>query len=318
MIGLDAVYLLAGALFAIIATTSAVDKTNPKRFANAAFWGLYAASFLFGDVLGDFGDGVLVLALAALAGFVGLGVGRPSTTSAEEREGLARKLDNRLFAPALVIPAVTVAGSLLLKRVVVNGTPWFDPAQTTLVSLALGAGLALVLARTMLHQKLTHALQEGRRLMDTIGWTALLPQMLAALGAIFALAGVGRIVGDLTAHAIPMDNRFAAVAAYTIGMAAFTTIMGNAFAAFPVMTAGIGLPLIVMRYGGDPAIMSAIGMLSGFCGTLTTPMAANYNLVPVFVLDLKDRYAVIKTQIPTAAILLIVNTLLMYALVFHF
>jgi uncharacterized membrane protein len=64
--------------------------------------------------------------------------------------------------------------------------------------------------------------------------------------------------------------------------------------------------------------MSAIGMLSGFCGTLTTPMAANFNLVPVFLLGLSDRYAVIKVQIPTAALLLIVNTVLMYALVFRF
>ena len=99
-------------------------------------------------------------------------------------------------------------------------------------------------------------------------------------------------------------------------MALFTAIMGNAFAAFPVMTAGIGLPLIVMRFGGDPVIMSAIGMLSGFCGTLMTPMAANFNLVPVALLGLQDRYAVIKAQLPTAITLLIVNTVLMYVFVF--
>ena len=103
-----------------------------------------------------------------------------------------------------------------------------------------------------------------------------------------------------------------------IGMAVFTAIMGNAFAAFPVMTAGIGLPLIVMKFGGNPAIMSAIGMLSGFCGTLTTPMAANFNIVPAALLGLEDRYAVIKAQIPTAIAVLLVNTVLMYVLVFRF
>jgi uncharacterized membrane protein len=151
-----------------------------------------------------------------------------------------------------------------------------------------------------------------------LGWAALLPQMLAALGAVFALAGVGTAVGGLAAEAIPMDNRFAAVAAYTVGMALFTAIMGNAFAAFPVMTAGIGLPLIVGKFGGDPVIMSAIGMLSGFCGTLTTPMAANFNLGPAALLGLKDRYAVIKAQIPTGLLVLATNTVLMYALVFRF
>jgi len=95
-------------------------------------------------------------------------------------------------------------------------------------------------------------------------------------------------------------------------------VMGNAFAAFPVMTAGVGLPLIVHKFGGDPAIMGALGMLSGFCGTLLTPLAANFNIVPTTLLELPDRWAVIKVQAPTALLMLIVNTALMYALVFRF
>jgi uncharacterized membrane protein len=94
-------------------------------------------------------------------------------------------------------------------------------------------------------------------------------------------------------------------------------IMGNAFAAFPVMTAGIGLPLIMTRFGGDVTIMAAVGMLSGFCGTLMTPMAANYNIVPAALLELPDEYAVIKAQIPTALLLLAVNTGIMYVFAFR-
>jgi uncharacterized membrane protein len=78
------------------------------------------------------------------------------------------------------------------------------------------------------------------------------------------------------------------------------------------------VPLIVHRFGGDPAIMGAIGMLSGFCGTLATPMAANYNIVPAALLELPDRNGVIRVQIPTAIPLLICNTILMYVLVFRF
>jgi len=318
MIGLGAVYLFAGLVFGAVAALSARDATNPKRWANASFWGLFASSFLLGDRLGDFGNGLLVLAMVVVAGTVGLGIGRPSTTAPEERRALSHRFGNRLFVPALAIPTVTLIGSFTLKDIVVGGTPLFDPGQATLISLALGVTIALFLTRTMLRQPMLAAFQEGRKLMDLLGWAALLPQMLAALGAVFALAGVGAAVGDLAAQAIPSDNRFAAVAAYTVGMAVFTAIMGNAFAAFPVMTAGIGLPLIVMKYGGDPAIMSAIGMLAGFCGTLTTPMAANFNLVPAALLGLQDRYAVIKAQIPTALMVLLANTVLMYALVFRF
>ena len=103
---------------------------------------------------------------------------------------------------------------------------------------------------------------------------------------------------------------------YTVGMALLTMIMGNAFAAFPVMTAGIGLPLVMTRFGGDVTIMAAVGMLSGFCGTLMTPMAANYNIVPAALLELKDRNGVIKAQIGTALPLLAVNILLIYVLAF--
>jgi uncharacterized membrane protein len=99
-------------------------------------------------------------------------------------------------------------------------------------------------------------------------------------------------------------------------MALFTMIMGNAFGAFPVMTAAIGLPLLIRQYGGDPAIVCAIGMLAGFCGTLMTPMAANFNIVPAALLELRDRNGVIKAQVGTAIPLLAVNLLLIYWLAF--
>lgn len=317
MITLDHVYVLAGLFFAAIAIAALRDRENPKRLKSAAFWGLLAVSFLFGARLGDLGNGVLVIGLALLAGIGGLGRGRHPTTTPDERRASAERRGDRLFLPALVIPGASLFGSLVLKRVVLAGAPLLDPKQATLISLVLGVVLALTVTMLWLRPPLAAPLQEGRRLLDTVGWAALLPQMLAALGAVFALAGVGGAVGGLVSRIIPPDSRLAVVAAYCVGMALFTVIMGNAFAAFPVMTAAIGLPIIVGRFGGDPAIMGAIGMLSGFCGTLMTPMAANFNVVPAALLELPDRDGVIKAQIPTALPLLAVNTLLMYFLVFR-
>ncbi|RBH41901.1 hypothetical protein C3F00_040420, partial [Pseudomonas sp. MWU13-2860] len=84
----------------------------------------------------------------------------------------------------------------------------------------------------------------------------------------------------------------------------FTMVMGNAFAAFPVMTAGIALPFLIVGQHAAAAPLVAIGMYSGYCGTLMTPMAANFNIVPAALLELKDKYLVIKTQLPTALLLL--------------
>ena len=144
--------------------------------------------------------------------------------------------------------------------------PILDPKQATVISLVLAALIAAVVAVILLRQPLISPFQEGRRLYDTIGWAALLPQMLASLGAVFALAGVGEVIGKLVSDHLPMDTRIAAVALYAVGMAGFTVIMGNAFAAFPVLTAAVGLPILIHRFGADPAVVCAIGMLSGFCG----------------------------------------------------
>jgi uncharacterized membrane protein len=322
VITLTWVYILAGLVFMAFAWTSVTDRENPKRLRNAAFWGLMAVSFLFGNYLGDLGNGVLLVGLVLIGGLGGLGQGRPATTSLPERQALAARFGNRLFIPALIIPVTALLGTLVLARIDVGGRPLFDAKDPTLIALGLGVLLALIVGMIMFRPPATAPLQEGRRLMDAVGWAAILPQMLAALGAVFALAGVGHVVGGLVADVIPMNGPLIAVIAYCVGMALFTFVMGNAFAAFPVMTAAIGLPFVVFRFHGDPAIVCAIGMLSGFCGTLLTPMAANFNVVPANLLDLPDRNAafngVIRAQAPTALVILGINIALMYALAFRF
>jgi uncharacterized membrane protein len=314
---LEQVYWLAGAMFAAIAARSLADRANRKRFGNAAFWGLLAVSFLFGSELGDLANGILVLALTGL-GATAMGLGSSRTTSVAEREASARARGNAVFTPALIIPVVAIAGTFTLGKVSLHGAPLADPKQVTLIALALGIIIALLIALLRFRPPALAPVEEGRRLCDAIGWAIILPQLLASLGAVFAISGVGAAVGRLAITWLPLGHPFAAVLTYCLGMALLTMVMGNAFAAFPVMTAAIGVPLIVHRFGGDPAIMGAVGMLAGFCGTLATPMAANYNIVPAALLELPDRNGVIRVQIPTAIPLLLCNIALMYLLVFRF
>lgn len=317
MIRLEHIYWLSGLMMAGVAIVNARDKSNPRRFNNTAFWGVYAVTFLFGSYLPDLANGFLVIAMVLVASIRGLGQGKAEGDTREEREASARRWGNKLFIPALTIPIVTVLGTIAFKRITVNGSPLVDHANVTVISLAAATTIALTLGMIMLRPPLFAPIREARRLLDAVGWAAVLPQMLAALGALFALAGVGNVVSGIAQRWLPLDRSFEVVTTYAIGMAAFTMIMGNAFAAFPVMTAGIGLPLIVQKFGGDPTIMSAIGMLSGFCGTLMTPMAANFNIVPTALLELPDENAVIKVQVPTALVLLGANILLMNFLVFR-
>ena len=316
MITLEHLYILTGVVFAVWALRSALDRTNGKRFGNAAFWGLLAVSFLAGTHLSDLANGVLVLGLVAIAGFGGLGRGDPPTTSLAERLQLSERLSNRLFLPALVIPVTAVAGTLLYNYTPLGETGLFEERRETLILLGVGVILALALAMAWLRPPLLAPIEEGRRLMDSIGWAAVLPQMLAALGGIFAAAGVGEIIGALAGQVIPEGSLFLAVGLYCLGTALFTIIMGNAFAAFPVMAAAIGIPVLVVGFGGNPAVVGAIGMLAGFCGTLCTPMAANFNIVPAALLELKNQYGVIRMQVATAIPLWFCNLSLIYFLAF--
>lgn len=317
MIRLEAVYVLMGLLVGGIAIVNLRDRAHPKRIGNALFWGLYAVSFLFGSHLPDLANGVLVLSMVAVAAARALGGGALESTTVEERWASARRWGNKLFLPAILVPVLTLLGTFALRGARVGGVPLVDPRQVTLVALGGATLIALAVAMLMLRLPAATPLREARRLLDTVGWAAVLPQSLAALGALFAAAGVGTAVSTLVTEWIPLDHRVVAVVTYTVGMALFTIVMGNAFAAFPVMTAGIGLPLIVGTFGGDPVIMSAIGMLSGYCGTLMTPMAANYNIVPAALLELPDQYGVIRVQVPTGLALLVVNTVLMALLVYR-
>jgi uncharacterized membrane protein len=312
MITMHWLFALAGLMFAAFGVLSALDRSHSKRFGNAAFWGLMALSLLAGDYLGDFGNGLLVLGLAGLAGFGFIGRSHPPTTSDAERQGWSDRLSNKLFLPALIIPATALFGTLIYNYTPVGSLGWIEAKRETYVFLGAGVLLALATIFLWLKPPAVAPLQEGRRLIDAIGWAAVLPQMLAALGVLFAAAGVGEIIGATTRSLIPEGSVFLTVAVFGLGMALFTIIMGNAFAAFPVMAAAIGVPLLIQAYGGNPAVVGAVGMLAGFCGTLMTPMAANFNIVPAALLELKDQYGVIKAQIATALPLLIANIVIIY------
>jgi uncharacterized membrane protein len=312
MIDYHWLYALAGAVFAGFAIGSARDETNPKRWGNAAFWSLLVVSFWFGDFLGDIGNGVLVLALVAIAGFHLIGRGSKQTTSPKQREQSSQWHGNALFLPALIIPVTAFVGTLLFNDTPLKTLGVIDPKAVTLVLFGSGVIIALAVSYFWLRPPAPAGVDEGSRLANSIGWAMVLPQMLASLGVIFAAAGVGTTIGAMVSAIIPQGSVFLAVVLYAVGMALFTIIMGNAFAAFPVMVAAVGVPILIHGAGADPAVIGAVGMLAGFCGTLLTPMAANFNIVPAALLELKDQYGVIRAQVATAIPLFIVNILILY------
>jgi uncharacterized membrane protein len=323
MLRVEYVYWLCGLLLG----ACALVELRRRRFAHAAFWGLLAPCFIGGDaveaayVSGNalpaqlVGAIVIALALTAASGKLQRRA-QPATDQARRDAGAAR-LGNRLFLPVLIIPIGTLLFLVLKRWLRVGDVTLFDERQATITALGLACVIAAAAALRLTRARPAAAIGETARLLDALSWAALLPMLLATLGGVFAATHVGEAIAHLSAIAISTESRSACLVAFALGMVAFTVIMGNAFAAFPVMMGGIGLPLLVGQHHADPAALGALGMLTGYCGTLLTPMAANFNVVPVALLELRDQYAVIRAQWPTAACLLVINLILMYFCAFR-
>ena len=296
---LDYVYLLVGIILFIFAIQSFLDKEHKYRIGTGLFWLLYSVSFIFGSYLSKEINGWLVIAMAVIVLVKQLGKGNYFESAIEFKKGEAVRIGNVIFVPALLVGIITFVIGFFTKL-------------GALVGLGIAAIIAMCAALYITKGSLNQGFHEGRRLIDAIGWTAILSQLLAALGYLFNLAGVGKIISSAGASVVPADNVFLVVVAYCIGMVIFTMIMGNAFAAFAMITSAIGIPMLVVAHGANPAAVGAIAMLAGYCGTLMTPMAANFNIVPVALLEMRDQYGVIKAQIPIALIMLVLNILLMY------
>ncbi len=318
ILSLETFFVLMGVVLAALAGRIATNATHPTRWGSALFWGILAVICVGGKALPTVAVGYAVVGLVLLAATKQVAPPHFKLPARDRLEAESVRLGNWLLGPVLLVPAVAITVGFTLGGVKLGGYILVEAKPASQIALGLGCVLAIGWALRLTRERPVVAVDEGGRLLQLISWTLILPQLLAALGGIFAQAGVGAEVAKIVALLLPVQHPLVAVVAYCAGMALFTIMMGNAFAAFPVMTLGVGLPFIVQAHGGNPAIMGALGMLSGYCGTLVTPMAANFNIVPVRLLELKDDFAVIKAQAPFAAAIWVFNVAVMYACVYRF
>jgi uncharacterized membrane protein len=314
ILSIEFIYVLMGIIGLCCSIYTFFDKKNTKRITSGLFYFIYAVTLLLGKVIPPFYIGLLVILMVLIVGFGGLQKGEYGEASEEERETKRKRLGNWLFLPVLLIPFLTVIFSKALVGIKIGNLFLFDPSNPTLIGLGVACVIAMMVALALTKSTPKTAIKESRRLLEAIGWAVVLPQFLATLGTIFDKSGVGNVVADIVKHMIPSNSLFWSVVVLCVGMAFFTMIMGNAFAAFPVMAGGIIIPILIKQFGANPNQIAAISMFAGYCGTLMTPMAANFNIVPAALLDLKDKYHVIRVQVPTALLALLLNIVLMYFL----
>ncbi len=312
---LDAVYIMTGVVLWIFAALNFRD----RRTGNALFWLVLGIIFALGSFMPHWLTGLLVLSMVVLdgAGRVGHKAGSETTKHEEKKAGeetgqavsKERPLGNRIFLPVLLIPVMAFAFALAFRAL------GADTSRGALVGLGFGGVAAMFAGLRLTKGTPVEAFEEGRRLNDAMGAVIILPQLLASLGVIFTASKLGDLIAGGIKGVISGDSLFLLVAANCLGMTLFTLVMGNSFAAFPVITSGVLVPLIVQPFGVDPAMAAIITLTAGSTGTLMTPMAANFNIVPTALLNMRDPYGVIKFQVPFALVMWVLHVVLLWLMI---
>ncbi|RGI31930.1 MULTISPECIES: DUF979 domain-containing protein [Enterococcaceae] len=298
---LEFFYILIGLLSMMTAVRCFKDKTNSARIGTGLFWLILGVIFAAGKLMPYVVSGILLAVIGLLTLFKQVNVGKLAEISEEEGQKSAERIGSWIFFPSVLLAIVAV---------VISYTPLGGQ-----VGIGVASIVALLVAMVITKAPPKTALEDTDRMLQSVGTTGILPQLLAALGVVFNAAGVGDVISHAISGIVPEGNRLAGVIAYCLGMMIFTMVMGNAFAAFTVITAGIGVPFVMMQ-GGDPVVAGTLAMTAGFCGTLLTPMAANFNALPVALLEMDDTNGVIKAQAPMAIMMMIIHIILMYVLAF--
>lgn len=299
---LEIFYIIIGIMMLNTAVLTLRDKNHKAKIGTAIFWGLLGIIFVFGPYIPSVVVGAMLVVIAVLTLTKQVKPGTVKALDEKFGEEQAEKLGLKVFIPSLVIALVAL------------GIAQFTPISGT-AAIGVAAVIAVIVTFIITKAKPRVLVEESDRMLQSVGAVSILPQLLAALGALFTAAGVGDVISSGISSVLPQGNIFIGVSAYCIGMAVFTMIMGNAFAAFSVITVGIGIPFVFAQ-GANVAIAGALALTAGYCGTLLTPMAANFNIMPSALLEIEDKNSIIKHQAPVALILLAIHIVLMYFLAF--
>jgi len=309
LLSLNSVYVLTGLVLWVFAAMTFRDRANKRRNGSGMFWLILGVIFVFGGVIPHWLTGLLVLAMVGIDGTGGVARGHYNESTKEEQASRAARLRDKIFIPVLSIPIVTFGFAIAFRLLKL------DVNRGALVGLGFGGVTAMATCLWITRDKTRVMMQEGRRLNDAMGAVNILPQLLASLGVIFTAAKVGDLIASGIYRIIPADSLFLLVLANCLGMALFTIVMGNSFAAFPVIATGVLAPLIIQPFGVRPEMVAIITLTAGSSGTLMTPMAANFNIVPAALLNMRDQYGVIKFQLPFAVTIWSLHVILMWLMI---
>ena len=175
-------YCIIGLLFALNGIKALKDKGLKTRIPTAVFWFIVAFAFIVGSYIPKWITGACVVAMACLTASRKVNQSASDVPTAAETRANGDRFGFKVFIPALTLALVAVLAATFFKALGANN------------AIGISALVALIVALCLFKAKPATALADGTRLLDSVGPTGLLPQVLSALGALFTAAGVGDVI----------------------------------------------------------------------------------------------------------------------------
>ena len=172
-------FICIGIVFILVGLKALKDKQFANRNTTAFFWFIVAFTFIAGPYAPKFVTGICVILMAVLTAIGKVGQSASDIPTAAETRANADRLGNKIFIAPLVLALSAWIIATVWKKLGANN------------AVGLSALIALIVVFFVTGAKKEYAVKDGTRLMDNVGPVGLLPQVLAALGAVFTAAGVG-------------------------------------------------------------------------------------------------------------------------------
>ena len=170
-------YCIIGLIFIGTGFKALKDNTCSKRVTTAAFWFILAATFIAGPYFPRWITGLCVVLMALLTAFNRVAPSKSDIPDAKETRAAADRLGYSVFIPPLFLALSAVLVATFLKSLGANN------------AIGISGIIALIAAFFIFRPKPVYAVKDCTRLTDNVGVTGILPQVLAALGAVFTAAG---------------------------------------------------------------------------------------------------------------------------------
>lgn len=168
-------YCIIGLFFVSNGVKALKDPDCAKKHTTALFWFILAFTFIAGVYLPRWITGACVVLMAALTAFRLVVPSKSDVPEAAETRKAADRIGYSVFIPPLTLAISAVLVATFLKVLGANN------------AIGISGAIALVVALLLFKTKPSYAVSDGTRLVDNVGVTGILPQVLAALGSLLLL-----------------------------------------------------------------------------------------------------------------------------------